>query len=473
MKNIVLITVDCLRYDRATLGENDNKTMPALNNLSDKSYVFERAYATGPYTTESIPGIIAGRHSYNGVYFGDDSAWKAINPESTTVASHLSAHGYNTSATLTNPHLTKARNFDKGFDQFGNLRTKGEDRAEQEQAEGDTRSLDLLQLTQRKFNQSSKKYTPYLLMYIGHRYQQYRTDWPTIAGKEVRQAFCSRVQNQDSPFFSWTHFMDSHAPIHPGVTKSQNRISPDLGTIQHLYHIGNQSRSYPDPVYNRIYDAALRYIDDQINEIIQTLQAIGEWDNTILIVTGDHGEVLGDRLGIYSHPRHHHYDESLHVPLLVRVPGTDGQQVSQPVSLAWLPKMITELLDLTTGGFPYDYGDPLIFSDHQNGTDRPPVISDSLDAHGHTVTVRDNKKKIISHYPDNNTLDVSYPYFKYNTEFDYQRDQSETDPSEAVDGDLLEVADKIATDADTIPNIRGGFSASVERRLEDLGYKMD
>ena len=435
--------------------------------------MFGRAYATGPYTTESIPGIIAGQHSYNGVYFGHDSAWKAIDPESATVANHLSTHGYHTSATLTNPHLTEARNFDRGFDQFSNLRTKGEDRADQEQTDGHTRSLSILQSVQRSFEQSSRRYTPYSLMYIGHRYQQYRTDWPTIAGKEVRQAFYSRVQNQGSPFFTWAHFMDSHAPIHPRVTKSQNSISPNLGTIRHLYHIGNQSRSYPDPTYNDIYDAALRYIDDQINEIIQSLQAMGKWDDTILIITGDHGEVLGDRLGIYSHPRHHHYDESLHVPLLIRVPGIDGQQMSQPISLAWIPKMITELLDLPTGGFPYDYDDGSIFTDYRSGSDCPPIISDSLDAHGHTVTVRNNTKKVISHYPDDNTLDTSYPYFNYNTEFNYQRDQAEIDPSKAADSDLLAVANEIATDRDAISNIRGKFSASMERKLEDLGYKMN
>lgn len=472
MNNVVLITVDCLRYDRAPLSEGRNKTIPSLSSLSDESYIFERAYATGPYTTESIPGIIAGQHSYNGVYFGNDSAWKAIDPESTTVAGLLSSHGYNTSATLTNPHLTKTRNFDEGFDQFSNLRTKGEDRADQDQEGEDASGFNLTQLVQRRFKQSNKKYSPYLLPYIIRRYQQYRTDWPTIAGKEVRQAFCSRLQNQEAPFFSWTHFMDLHAPIHPRVTRSQDQISPNLGTAQHLYHISNHSRSYPDHVYDRIYDGALRYIDDQINEIVKSLQEIGEWDNTILIVTGDHGEVLGDRLGIYGHPRHHHYGESLHVPLLVRVPGSDGKQVSQPVSLAWIPKMITELLDLSPGEFPYDYGEPSIFTDYQKDT-TPQIISDSLDAHGHTVTVRDSETKIISHSPDNNTLDVSYPYFKYDTEFDYRHDQSELDPSEAVDSDLLAVADEIATAEKNIPNIRGEFSDSVERRLEDLGYKMN
>ena len=98
--------------------------------MASESYVFDEAFSTGTYTTESVPGIIAGQHSHNGAYFGTDPAWKAIPAGSPTIASHLQENGYETTAVLTNPYLTKVRNFDKGFTHFENLRLAGDtDRA--------------------------------------------------------------------------------------------------------------------------------------------------------------------------------------------------------------------------------------------------------------------------------------------------------------------------------------------------------
>lgn len=128
--NILLVTIDCLRYDRCGFAGHDWNTTPTLDNLASESYVFDEAFSTGTYTTESVPGIIAGQHSHNGAYFGTDPAWKAIPVGSPTIASHLQENGYDTTAVLTNPHLTQERNFDTGFAHFENLRLAGDsDRA--------------------------------------------------------------------------------------------------------------------------------------------------------------------------------------------------------------------------------------------------------------------------------------------------------------------------------------------------------
>lgn len=468
-KNVVLVTVDCFRYDRCGYSGHYNKTTPILNNLAQNSYTFDHAYATGPYTTESVPGIIAGQHSYNGVYFGHDSAWKAISSNSTTLATYLNGIGYDTKAVLTNPHLTSARNFDTGFDDFQNLRTEGSDKAGSEP--DNLSKAAIIDRFRDRFSQSNRKYSLLTISFLVYRYIQYQNSWPTIHGETLVNEFVSQLDSISSPFFAWTHFMDLHAPISPKVTDEDNEHSADrMGTFEHLFHTANFSRDIPSLAYDHIYDKAVRYVDQQIGKIIHKLKEKNIWDNSILIVTGDHGEVIDDRMNIHGHPRHHHYDELLRVPLIIRVPGTSGQRIHHPVSLAWIPQIITNLVDVACNDFPTNAEKISVLEESDLST---PVISDSLDRHGHTISVRNETYKLIIHNPDNNTLKTRYPYFKENIVFRYRTDPTEREPqSSDLPQQLYEMAQSIATDKRRIPNIRGKFSKEVAQQLKDLGYKM-
>jgi choline-sulfatase len=469
-KNIVLITVDCFRYDKCGFNGHYNETTPVLNNLAQGSHVFNYAYATGPYTTESVPGIIAGQHSHNGVYFGHDSAWKAIPPNSTTLATHLNNAGYDTKAVLTNPHLTSVRNFDAGFDYFQNLRTRGDDKAERES--NDVSNPSIIDRLRDRFSRSNRKYSFLTIPFVAYRYRQYRDSWPTIHGEDLVNEFISQLDSISSPFFMWTHFMDLHAPISPKVTSEEiEELADGMGTFEHLYHIGNFSRDVSSSAYEHIYDRAVRYVDHQIGKIIQELKLKNLWDESILVITGDHGEVINDRMDIHGHPRHHHYDELLRVPLIIRVPETDGQRIDQPVSLAWIPRVITNLVELTCGDFPADYERISVLGESNSST--PPVISDSLDRHGHTISIRNETYKLISHESDDNTLKTQYPYFNDDIAFRYRTDPTEREPqSSDLPQQLCEIVQDIATDKQRIPNIKGTFSKQVTQQLKDLGYKM-
>jgi len=85
--------------------------------------VFDTAYATGPYTAESFPGILAGRHGDNSPYYSKP-VLKGLPGDEPTLATELQDAGYETRAVLTNPHLTPDRNFDRGFESFENIRAE-------------------------------------------------------------------------------------------------------------------------------------------------------------------------------------------------------------------------------------------------------------------------------------------------------------------------------------------------------------
>lgn len=121
-----------------------------------------------------------------------------------------------------------------------------------------------------------------------------------------------------TPFFAWIHLYDTHRPY---------RL-PD-----------EYSRGYPDP-----YLAAIAFEDTQIARVVKHLQAQGVLDDTLIVVVGDHGESLGDH-GEESHGIFI-YQETLHVPLIMRGPGVKPGRVANVVRLVDVMPTIIELAGL-------------------------------------------------------------------------------------------------------------------------------
>ena len=79
-----------------------------------------------------------------------------------------------------------------------------------------------------------------------------------------------------------------------------------------------------------VYDASVEYWDHQMGRLIADLKAKGRWENTILVVTADHGEALGER-GHFFHGNL--FQENIHVPLIFYVPGVPAQRLTQYVQM--------------------------------------------------------------------------------------------------------------------------------------------
>lgn len=138
--NIVLLTIDCLRYDRCGFNGHNQNTTPVLDQLAREATILDSAVAPGPRTSESIPGILSGLRSSECAYF-DQLAYKSIPSNTPTLATWLSDQGYRTVAEISNPQLSPLRNFDRGFDKFENLRieTKGDQFKQDSESEGSGR----------------------------------------------------------------------------------------------------------------------------------------------------------------------------------------------------------------------------------------------------------------------------------------------------------------------------------------------
>ncbi|MFK8214196.1 sulfatase [Haloferax volcanii] len=465
--NVLLLTVDCLRYDRCGFNGHHIDTTPNLDSLASESYIFDHAFSSGPNTPESFPGILAGRHSFRSAFF-DAVPWKALHPDSETLAGQLEKSGYDTFATITNSQLIEERNWGIGFDSFRNLQTAHTD--------GDT-TFDDKQSPLYSFLDRMEKWdsriNPYTPGYVAFRYLQSRNEWPSIRADQLSTEFLRDLDRHhiENPFFAWGHFMDVHAPIHPSTMKSVD-IGPQKNAFSILVDDVERVSRAGHGRYEKLYDCAVRYVDENVGKVVEELKAIGEWDNTILILTGDHGEMLFDRNDSYGHPRHHMHNESLHVPLLVRVPGIDGKRIEAPFSLAWLHELVDELVDVELEPLPAQSGRTSHIKDPEPAT----LISDAIDETGHTISVFDNKNKFIT---TNRSGPLKHPTFEetYDNQdvvYRYLLDKGERVPFEAqaedVDG-LSEVATDIRTEADSLKQVTGELNRELRDRLADLGYR--
>lgn len=119
--NILLMTIDCLRRDRCGVYDHHRNTTPPLDSLARDGFLFESAYATGPVTTESFPGILAGRLSAQTVA-GETLYQNFLSEGAPTIASHLRDNGWDTAAVILNPRIGEHVGTDRGFEEFYNLR---------------------------------------------------------------------------------------------------------------------------------------------------------------------------------------------------------------------------------------------------------------------------------------------------------------------------------------------------------------
>jgi arylsulfatase A-like enzyme len=151
--------------------------------------------------------------------------------------------------------------------------------------------------------------------------------------------------------------MDAHSPYTP-----PREYAALYGNLprQHKLNFGTGRVLLPEERQAEIdaYDAAITYLDDELARFIAELDSLGEIDNTILIVTADHGEEFGEH-DVFLHGNTL-FDRALHVPLLIRIPGSSGgMRRDEWVSLRHLPSTILALAGIDGEPLP---GRPLTWA---------------------------------------------------------------------------------------------------------------
>jgi arylsulfatase A-like enzyme len=310
--NVLLLVLDTVRASALGLYGGDPATSPALSRWAREGVKFEWAMSVAPWTLPSHASMFTGR------YAGElSTSWRApLDQRDSTLAELFETRGYATGGFVGNMHYTSwesglARGF-ATFDDYRRsprqlLRSASYTQTQLYQKLAESRSVSEVARAIRH---------PSLEVFPRHWYDRKNAS-------QVAEEFLDWQARMGSrPFFAFLNFIDAHSPY---TAPAAHRRFP------------------PARAHFHEYQAAISYLDTEIDSILTTLKSRGVLDNTVVIITADHGEQFREH-GLLQHGNSLYLD-LLRVPLVIRFPGAvpAATQVQQAVSLRDLAATIVDL----------------------------------------------------------------------------------------------------------------------------------
>ena len=289
--NVIVIVVDTLRADHLPSYGYAHGATPNLDAFAADSIRFEEAYANASWTRPSFASIMTGRYpSSHAVMAKNESLPRSL----TTMAEAFAAGGYETRGIVTNYNVGPYYNFQQGFDRYEYLSPDFVLGADDTAAK--------LLLVQFLRQQIEGVRDAALGVHPGTAYQD-----ASVVNEHIG-AFLDGAPN-DQPWMLFVGYMDPHDPYyaHPYDGVAYGRAahpSPSPGEAAHL---------------TELYDGEITFWDEHFGALVRDLQRRGLYENTTIVVTADHGEELCEHGGFWHGTTL--YDEQVHVPLFVRLPG--------------------------------------------------------------------------------------------------------------------------------------------------------
>ena len=319
--NILLITMDTVRADHVSAYGYERDTTPYLREFARETTLYERLVACDGFTLPTHASIFTGMYPgwHGATRQPDHSSGAPLSPNSRTLASVLRANGYWTAETAANyGYLGKWTGLTQGFE-FAEVKMAMH-------LSDPNRPFYLRELARKALNVavSTTDFDAY-----------------TLRAPDInRNAFAmlEQARNRQQPFFLFLNYMDAHSPYLP-PQPFRDRFSAGDGNVKPIsadafvamrdaVNAGKRALNEPEKRYLvSQYDAGIASIDFHIRELLTRLRELGLYENTLIIVTADHGESFGDH-GLMEHAFGSLYQDQIRVPLLVKYPGQHEAQRS-------------------------------------------------------------------------------------------------------------------------------------------------
>jgi arylsulfatase A-like enzyme len=306
--NVILITLDTVRADHLGIYGYRRKNTPNLQTLLNGSTLYDRFIAATPFTLSSHASIFTGLYAQSHgshISMPEFPQGRPLPANIPTLAELLASAGYQTLGIAANTYyLTPDWGLNRGFEYWST-----------------PKPVPLLSYEQGFYLRNRIRRLPILEEEPGF-------DQNTISAEEVTRRACAGLDHarlRGAPFFLFLNYMDAHRPyippapydrLYPGRKPAFTRADYNtaLEGVDRTHPINPDVRSH----LVSQYDGAIAYLDSQLGALFAYLKANSLWDNTILIVTADHGETFGER-GYVGH-NVSVYQDQVHVPLIVKYP---------------------------------------------------------------------------------------------------------------------------------------------------------
>ena len=318
--NVVLVIWDTARADHQSVYGYRRDTTPFLRSFAETATLYQHSFAASDMTLSSSASIFTGLYaSWHGAYFSRTAPYgRPLAGKYQTIAEALRDGGYTTMAVLANcSYLARAYALDQGFQLYDVRTPVGSDA-----------------IAHRYYLRAALQKLLAPVVRTGELDRRFRR------GDEITTDALKLLESRRGagPFFLTLNYMDVHLPYLPPPPYDTLYPGRDSSTFEELQNLRREVLQLRRPPTAREqahlisqYDGAMAYLDSQFQRLVGGLKQLGLYDSTLIVLTADHGEALGER-----HLLEHAvsvYEDQVHVPLIVKYPNQATRAVATtPVS---------------------------------------------------------------------------------------------------------------------------------------------
>jgi len=305
-KIVLLITIDALRYDHMSLYNYSRRTTPNLDKLAADALVFTEAFSTSSWTIPSVVSLFTGTYPNTHKAISKTSS---VDPDMDTLSEIFNALGYKTASFMANAVFSPRAGAAQGFETFFPY-----------------------------IHPFSKSYfgDSYINTFIENIASRFISTNYYDSSVLTNKALTWIKENDEKNVFIYIHYMDCHEPYNP---PDQSRKS--ILEFKDFHYPLNLNKHEKDLFDS--YDGEVFNVDSYIGKFFNVLRKNNLYDDSLIIVTADHGEEL------YEHNSHGHaqtlFEESIHIPLIIKFPLQSQIKPRKINSIVGLTDIMPTLLD--------------------------------------------------------------------------------------------------------------------------------
>jgi arylsulfatase A-like enzyme len=310
--NILLLVIDSARADHFSCYGYDLPTTPNIDRLASEGLRFEAAYSESSWTLPACFSLLTGlaprEHQAEAV--------RTLPPEIPSLPEVLKRRGYTTFGASGNDFFGPRTALDRGLDVFRSTPQTG------------------------------------FWTQAFYRYGPQRLGWADWGGRWMTARFREWLPRAGQPWFGLIWHNEPHHPysaLWPFTTRFLRRPMSVFRRVSLVCRMRRMLSVAPEATpedlldMGGLYDGCLGHADHLVGRVLAILERQGQWENTVVVVTADHGEMLGER-GLLGHGRAADmYRPLLRVPLVVRFPGMGARVSDGIVQLADIARTLAAL----------------------------------------------------------------------------------------------------------------------------------
>ena len=317
-KNILLITIDSLRYDHLSAYGYDKETTPNLDMLAADGTLFENVIAPANWTGAAIASILTGlyptSHGYTNLrYFLDN--------EIKTLPGILQENNYKTVCFSNNMYISSRTGLAQGFDQFFYQGGLDADRKSNPKKSYHSLTAQVKKMLPHRLKSHLRD-----VIDSTNIQKSLKRDDGACKTEKAFKKWHTAQNNDNTPFFAYIHYQEPHSIYFPPRPYRKRFFSgswlkeSSYLKFDHIgYYAGQVDFSEQDiQHYQELYDGEIAYLDWRIGRLFDYLKEQNIFDNTLIIVTADHGELFGEN-GYLWHAFCLH-DSLIKVPMIIHFP---------------------------------------------------------------------------------------------------------------------------------------------------------